>query len=149
MTAPAIRFPPPLVFLSFAFLGPLIDRALQLPPPNPLYGIGVVVTLVGLALVLAAQQLFRRRGENPVPWTTTNAIVESGLYGFTRNPMYLGMAIAMVGVATLLRSWSAMVLVPVAIAVIDHWVIAREEAFLASKFGAAYDAYRERVPRWL
>lgn len=144
-----IRFPPPLVFLGFVLLGPLAERALALPRVEIPWPAGAVVLAVGIAIIAATQRDFFRRGENPAPWTPTNALIDTGLYGRSRNPMYLGMAIAAAGLALLLDSWLGLLLTGAAVAVIQRRVIAREEAYLDRVLGEPYRAYRRRVRRWL
>ena len=79
----------------------------------------------------------------------TTAIVEAGPYRFTRNPIYLGMFLGLVGLAIGFDSlWLLATLVPFAL-VIRYGVVAREEAYLERKFGDAYRHYRTRVRRWL
>ena len=147
--AAAIRFPPPLIFLGFLLLGPLIDRWLALPPwPMP-WWIGALVAVIGLVLIGVAFGLFRGSGEDPQPWTATGRIIDTGLYAHTRNPMYLGMAITMLGLALVLHSVMGILLVPVAMAVVGGTVIDREEVYLEGKFGEPYRAYMERVRRWI
>ena len=147
--AAAIRFPPPLICLGFLLLGPLIDRWLALPPwPMP-WWIGAIVTVAGLAFTGLAFGLLRGAGEDPQPWTATGHIVDTGLYAHTRNPIYLGMAITMLGLALAFQSAMGVLLVPVAVGVVGGTVIAREEAYLEGKFGEPYRAYLARVRRWL
>lgn len=145
----AVSFPPPLVYLGLVLAGLAVERFAALPQLGLPWPIGASVTLAGLVLVAAAIGLFRRRGENPEPWTPTNAIVETGIYGWTRNPMYLGMAIAHLGLALAFDSVAALALLPVAMAIIQTQVIAREERYLREKFGSAYTDYCTRVRRWL
>lgn len=143
-----VRFPPPLVFLGFAFLGPVIDRLLGLPPlPIPSW-LGVALLIPGVALIGIAIGLFKRRGENPEPWSPTGHVIDTGIYARTRNPMYLGMAIVYLGLAILLASMPSLLLWPMAIFLIRTQVIAREESYLEAKFGASYVAYKARVRRW-
>ena len=143
-----IRFPPPLVFLGFLLLGPLIDRWLALPPwPMP-WWIGAVIVVPGALLLAVGNGTLRGAGENPLPWTATGRVLETGLYAYTRNPMYLGMAITMLGIAVIIHSVMAILLVPVAMAVTSGTAIAREEAYLEAKFGEPYRAYLGRVRRW-
>ncbi|OYX40080.1 MULTISPECIES: isoprenylcysteine carboxylmethyltransferase family protein [unclassified Sphingomonas] len=144
-----VMFPPPLVFLGVALIGPVIDRLLGLPPlPIPGW-LSVIFLLPGFILIGIAIGLFRQRGENPVPSTPTAGVIDTGIYARTRNPMYLGMAIAYPGVAILLQSMPSLLLLPVAIIMINTQVIAREERYLEAKFGAAFVAYKARVRRWL
>ena len=146
--AAAIRFPPPLIFLGFLLLGPLIDRWLALPPlPFP-WWIGALIAVAGAALIAVAGGAFRRAGEDPLPWTATDKVIASGLYAHSRNPMYLGMAIVELGLAVGWGSAMGALLVPVAIGVVGANVIAREEAYLTAKFGDPYRDYCARVRRW-
>ena len=143
-----VRFPPPLIFLGVVLIGPVIDRLLGLPPlPIPGW-LGLVFLILGFPLVGIAVGLFRRLGENPVPSTPTEGIIDTGIYAYTRNPMYLGMAIVYIGIAILLASMPSLLLWPLAIYLIGTYVIAREERYLEAKFGASYVAYKARVGRW-
>lgn len=145
-----VRFPPPFVFLGFLMLGLLLDRLGGWPKlPPALYYPGIAVVLAGLGLLLSALSGFRRAGTRPEPWQPSSSIVEHGPYRFTRNPMYLGMALLMLGLALIAASTAALALVPVAVIAIDRCVIVREEAYLQRKFGDAYGAYCGRVRRWL
>ncbi len=145
-----VRFPPPLVFIGLLLIG------LALDPLVGSFGLvwtlrwaaGVIVAVGGLVIIGMAIGLFRRAGTRPEPWVETSAIVADGVYAATRNPMYLGMAAAQAGLAILFDSLAGVLLVPVAMALIHAFVIAREEAYLTAKFGDAYLAYKAAVPRW-
>jgi protein-S-isoprenylcysteine O-methyltransferase Ste14 len=90
-----------------------------------------------------------RAGSNVPTNQPTTVIVESGPYRFTRNPIYLGMFLGLVGLAIAFDSlWLLLMLVAFAL-VIRYGVVAREEAYLERKFGNVYGAYRSRVRRWL
>lgn len=144
-----IRFPPPLVFLGFLLLGLLIDRLLDLPPLTVPWPIGAVIAAGGFTIIGIAIAGFRKHGEDPQPWTATGEIIATGLYAWSRNPMYLGMAVATIGLAIAFASMTALVLALVAIGVVGGTVIEREERYLDSKFGAGYRAYKAKVRRWL
>ena len=107
--------------------------------------------LVGAALLLvgSAALLFRRAGTTPNPLRPTTALVVRGPYRVTRNPMYLGLALLYLGLALPVNSLWPLVAFPIAILLIDRWVIGREEAYLEQKFGDAYRAYQGQVRRWL
>jgi len=81
-------------------------------------------------------------------WQPDQALIASGVYKLSRNPMYLGMALLCLGIAMLFKSLVGIILIGVALVVIDRYVVAREEAYLARRFGAEYDAYRAKVRRW-
>ena len=148
-----IRFPPPFIYLGMLLIGLAAERVVGLRSfgvDRPvLVALGAALLLAGIAVAIVAAGLFRRSGETPEPWTTTHRIVTTGLYRYTRNPMYLGMALAYAGLALALDAPVAMVLLPVVILLIQSQVIAREERYLAAKFGEPYLDYRRRVRRWL
>jgi protein-S-isoprenylcysteine O-methyltransferase Ste14 len=75
--------------------------------------------------------------------------VDRGPYRFTRNPMYLAMAVAYAGIAMLLNSVWALGMLPAVVAVVDRFVIPREERYLRAKFGETYVRYCSRVRRWI
>jgi protein-S-isoprenylcysteine O-methyltransferase Ste14 len=79
----------------------------------------------------------------------TTTIVEKGPYRFTRNPMYLAMSCAYLGLALVLNNLWALVLLPFVVLVVDRFVIRREESYLTAKFGDPYREYCARVRRWL
>jgi protein-S-isoprenylcysteine O-methyltransferase Ste14 len=149
---PNVRFPPPLVFIGFILLGLAADRFVTLPSlviPQPISWAGLALVIVGLVLIASAIGLFRKAGENPEPWTPSATIIATGPYRFTRNPMYLGMALIQLGFGLWWPSVAVLVLVPVAVILIDRFVIAKEEHYLRSTFGEAYDGYCQKVRRWI
>ena len=148
-----IRFPPPFIYLGFLLAGigaewflPLRHFGLDRPL---LIVLGIGFVLGGILLAMTAIGLFRRAGEQPEPWTTTNAVVTTGIYRRTRNPMYLGMALLYVGLALIADSPIALILLPVVLVIIQTRVIGREERYLAAKFGQPYLDYKRCVRRWL
>jgi protein-S-isoprenylcysteine O-methyltransferase Ste14 len=119
------------------------------PTSVPVVSIGGAVFSVGLMLAIWAITTIRRAGTRVETYKPTTAIVESGPYRFTRNPIYLGMLLGQAGLAVGFNSgWILATLVPF-YCVIRFGVIAREEAYLEHKFGEVYLAYKSRVRRWL
>jgi protein-S-isoprenylcysteine O-methyltransferase Ste14 len=145
--------PPPLLFVipivAAAILGskwpwPIADRRSLL-----VLG-GVVMIVAGIAVGLASVYSFRKASTTILPaGRPTTAIVGSGPYRFTRNPMYVAMACAYIGISLVLNNLWALVLLPVAVIVVDTFVIRREERYLTAKFGEPYREYCARVRRWL
>jgi protein-S-isoprenylcysteine O-methyltransferase Ste14 len=145
--------PPPLLFLGAVALGLALDRlaglsALGLAVPLR-WALGLSLLSLGLALGLSAIRAFRAAGTPPEPWEPTTAFVAAGPYRFTRNPMYLGMLLATLALAAAFDSLGILLLVPPLIALVQWGVIAREERYMARRFGQAYLDYRARVRRWL
>lgn len=111
--------------------------------------LGTAAVVAGLGLTIAAAASFRRARTSIVPVHPSTALVARGPYRFTRNPMYLGLAVATGGTALLLGDlWVLLLLVP-ALVVADRAFICPEERYLTRTFGDAYDAYRASVRRWL
>jgi protein-S-isoprenylcysteine O-methyltransferase Ste14 len=146
-----VRFPPPLTYAGGLLGGWLLERI----QPADVFDHGgwrllaLALGLAGLALIGSALGLFRRAGTDPLPMRPTTALVFGGPYRFTRNPMYLGMALVYSAVALVLDLPWALLLLPLVLLVIGTRVIAREERYLDAKFGEEYRAYRGRVRRWL
>lgn len=144
---PRVRVPPPLIFAGFLALGLVIDRDAFRAGPAQLAG--VALAAAGIALIAISLGLFAGAKTRPEPWQPASSLVDRGLYRFTRNPMYLGMALLSLGVALAFSSLAGVLLALAALAIIDRTVVTREEAYLTRRFGAEYSAYTRRVRRWL
>jgi protein-S-isoprenylcysteine O-methyltransferase Ste14 len=105
----------------------------------------------GLVLDAAALAAFvrARTTVNPLRPEKSSALVRSGAYRLSRNPMYLGLALLLAGWAIWLANALALALLPAFVAWLDRFQIRPEERALAARFGAEYEAYRARVRRWL
>jgi protein-S-isoprenylcysteine O-methyltransferase Ste14 len=111
--------------------------------------IGLLPLMGGLTMTIYADVMFHRAGTSVMPFTESSCLVTGGLYRFSRNPMYLGFVLILVGLASLLRALS-----PFGVIVFFAWLIQsrfikREEQMLADKFGGEWQAYRTRVRRWV
>lgn len=149
--SPRVFSPPPLLFASAITAGALIDGDLR--GRGELLGspqlVGYAFALAGLALIAASLGLFRRYGTRPEPWQPASTLIRSGIYRYSRNPMYLGMACLSLGLSIFFESIAAALLVGGVCVFIDRFVIAREEAYLSRRFGAGYDGYKRQARRWL
>jgi protein-S-isoprenylcysteine O-methyltransferase Ste14 len=117
--------------------------------PSPWTFLGILPILTGLALSLGADQTFHRAETTVNPFDLPTALVTSGLYRFTRNPMYLGFVLILTGVATLMGSLTSSLVVPAFWLLLDRLFISMEEQNLATKFVARWDMYKSRTRRWL
>ena len=148
----AVIIRPPLALLLAIMAGLALNRFVPLsflPPDLPALWLGAAAFAVGLALAIWAITTMTRAGSNVPTNLPTTTIVERGPYRFTRNPIYLGMFLALIGLTVALDNfWLLAMLVLFAI-VIRYGVVAREEAYLERKFGDVYRSYRSRVRRWL
>ena len=142
---------PPLVYAGAFGLGLILEGMLRTDVPWRMLriGLGTALLLGGLGFMGAALRAFRRAGTHVEVYLPATALVKTGPYGVTRNPIYLGMTMAYLGSACLINSvWVAMCAIP-AVAVIHYGVVLREESYLGGKFGDDYHRYRTAVPRWL
>jgi protein-S-isoprenylcysteine O-methyltransferase Ste14 len=146
-----IRLFPPLIYVGVFLLGVVLEFAIPSPDlPLPLaIGIGIVGIVLWVALDPAAMRKFRQKGTEVPPDRPTTALVRTGPYRLSRNPMYLGMLILYGASALAFGVLWALALLPVVFFVIDRLVICREETYLERKFGDDYRAYRKQVRRWL
>ncbi|SCZ35508.1 MULTISPECIES: methyltransferase family protein [Pseudomonas] len=148
-----VRFPPPFIYLGALLLGLAAEQFVALRSfgidQGWLVATGVLLFAAGAATMLAAAGLFRRLGTNIPPSRPTTLIATTGPYRWTRNPMYLGMALVYAGIAIGFHGAIALALLPLVLIVIQRQVIAREERYLEAKFGDDYRRYKAEVRRWL
>lgn len=145
--SPRVLVPPPLIFGSAVAAGLAIDMQLQeFGVPQ---GFAVLLLIAALMLIGSALSLFRRKRTRPEPWQPASTLVTKGSYEITRNPMYLGMALAALAAAIFFQSVAGVVFSLGAAAVVNRFVINREEAYLERRFGHEYLTYKQRVRRWL
>ncbi|AWH23468.1 MULTISPECIES: isoprenylcysteine carboxylmethyltransferase family protein [Stenotrophomonas] len=145
------RIPPPLVMLLCGLAGWALGGLLaRWPLPVPAWA-AVSIGVLGLLLNLLPKWTFGRvrTTVNPLRPTSTTVLVTSGIYRYSRNPMYLGQALVLLGAMLLLRNALALLVVPLFVAWITRLQIVPEERALAARFGARYEAFRSQVRRWL
>lgn len=106
---------------------------------------------VGAGVALAGVLAFRRAATtvNPTTPQASSSVVTGGIYAFSRNPMYVGFALVLLGWALWLGNGAALVLVPAFVLYMNRFQIAPEERMLTDKFGASYTQYVQQVRRWL
>ena len=148
---PGILAPPPLIVAGVLALGLVLDRTARAPKLRRVARdtVGTLAIAAGLAFGGTAIAVVKRAGSAVSPYEPTTSLVTTGPYAVSRNPIYAGMIAIYAGVALRTRSFPALALLPVALAVLERGVIDREERYLEQRFTDVYRAYYERVPRWL
>lgn len=111
--------------------------------------IGLAVIAAGVAINLTSALMFRRLNTNIVTFLDPGSVVDTGPFAHTRNPMYLGFTLALLGVAVLLGSLMTLIPVVVFFIAADRWYIPFEERRLENIFGNEYQNYCDRVRRWI
>ena len=131
-----------LFAIHFLFPGKVI-----IPPLWNL--LGIIPLGIGVAINLVADSAFHKTGTTVKPFQESSALLTNGAFRISRNPMYLGFVLILVGVAILLRS-STPYLVIIAFAIfIDRVFITVEESMLAQKFGSSWVEYKQKTRRWM
>ncbi len=111
--------------------------------------LGALLILGGLAMIGLAAWELRRHRTTVVPHREPDALVTSGVFALSRNPIYLGDAMILAGCALRWHAWPSLILVPLFMALIARRFIDGEEARLRAVFGSAFDGYARKVRRWL
>ncbi len=152
---PQLPVLPPVLPLAALIAAVALDWLLPiqflLPPVafNLQVIVGVLLAAGAIWLAVSARRLFEREGTNVIPTQPALKIVTSGPYRFTRNPMYLGMVLLLLGVSLVFSLEWGVILTPVLWLVLDRLIVVREEAYLRRKFGSSYEALLNRTRRWL
>jgi protein-S-isoprenylcysteine O-methyltransferase Ste14 len=158
---PGVIAPPPLLFLGALAVELALDFGLaRLSTGLPGWlrlGAGASLAAAAGALFAAAAGAlfagalgrFRRAGTPVEPWRPSSALVTDGVYRFTRNPIYLGMALLYAGLALGADSAVALALLVPLLALVQAGIVAREERYLEGRFGDEYRRYKASVRRWI
>lgn len=147
------RWPwPPIlqvVVLAAAYALERLVPLMAMPQQGAWRSAGWAVSTLGFALAISGIAHFRKVGAAVDPTGRARVLATSGIYAFTRNPMYLGVTVAYFGLAFALGSTWLLILACLMPIALQKLAIEREEAYLHRKFGADYDAYRAKVRRWV
>lgn len=111
--------------------------------------VGGVLLVLGMALLVIAGGLFKQADTDMIPFREVRALVTGGVYRISRNPMYLGMALVLLGCAVTVGVVSALLVPPLFMIIIHHRYILPEEAILRALFPKEFPAYCQRVRRWI
>lgn len=141
---------PPVWLVAFLALTWAQARFFPTPFPQPLgRDIGALAVVVGILVTIAAALQFRRHRTSVIPHQTPSALITTGVYGRSRNPIYLADVLFLTGFALWTGALLGLALVPVLVAVLTRRFIEPEERRLASTFGQAYTDYAAATRRWL
>jgi protein-S-isoprenylcysteine O-methyltransferase Ste14 len=142
---------PPLVAVFFIVLAYFLGRFVPLPfaiPPILQY-FGLAMTFIGFLLGIGAFMEFRKARTTLDPHGSAKQLVTAGIYRYTRNPIYLGFLLMVIGFPLNSGVIWGLVLAPFYMMTMSRLVIEREEAYLGRKFKNQYTSYTSRVRRWL
>ena len=147
----ATKLSPPLLFMLPMVAGALLHTifGFSLLSSDINISSGVPFVALGVVLVTWSVWLMRDAGTTPQPGQPTTALVTTGPFRFSRNPIYVAYVPIYVGTALVVNSLTVLLFLPVAVLLIQRVVIRREEQYLENKFGQEYLDYKSKVRRWL
>ena len=150
---PGVYVPPPLIYIAFFFLSILMERVWPIAKTElhtaSVRDIGWLLIALYVLLAFVAIRQFVVSKNTLVTVKAATSLQTGGVYGITRNPMYLSLVLFYSGLGIFFGNWWTFILLPFLITVIQWYVIRKEEHYLESSFGADYEAYRKRVRRWI
>lgn len=115
----------------------------------PLTGLGYPLVAIGVSLPVWGAMIFRRHQTNLTPYKDPGRLVTGGPFRFSRNPMYLGMLLVLIGAAVIYATVMSLFFAAIYFAVANWWYIPFEEHRMAAVFGDAFHAYRAETRRWV
>lgn len=142
---------PPIYFFGAIVLAVILHFLLPLHQllAFPWRLLGLVPPVVGIVLMSLAHRELKQHDTTVMPFEEPNALVTGGVFGLTRNPMYLGIMLILLGIVMLLGSATPFAVVPIAGVLFDRLFISPEERMLERTFGDQFREYRKRVRRWI
>ena len=111
--------------------------------------VGYLIIIIGILLPAWGAKIFKEVETNILPYNPPDKMVTKGPFGFTRNPMYLGMLLGLLGIAWVYGTYVSLVFPPLYFAVANWWYIPFEEGKMAEAFGGAFTDYKMKVRRWI
>lgn len=150
---PGVYVPPPLIYVAFFFISFVLQKMYPLDrswlnTKGSQY-LGYLLILLFCLLAFVAIRKFFISKNTLVTIKPATSLQTTGIYRFTRNPMYLSLLFLYGGIAFFKGNWWTFLLLPLLIAIIQLYVIRNEEEYLQNAFGEQYEAYKKRVRRWI
>ena len=150
---PGVFIPPPLfyilIFAAAVFIQkviPITDKIFHLPATKV---VGAILLILALFFLVRSLRQFFLTKNTLILIKRASSLQTTGIYGMTRNPMYLGLAILYLGVTCFIGNWWNIILLPILVILVQEYIIKREEKYLHLEFGQGYRDYRKTVRRWL
>jgi len=150
---PGVYVPPPFVYLSFYLLSVSLQKILPFEKHFlknwVTQTIGWILIVIGFSLIIPAVKKFFTSGTSLLTVKPATALQTTGIYHYSRNPIYLGMLLLYGGTGFFIGNWWTYILIPAVVYTMQSYVIKREERYLRSAFGDEYLQYCKSVRRWI
>lgn len=151
--SPGVRIPPPTFFIIAFVLAWIFQRVIPVSKDffrsDAADTIGYSLILLSLLFGIPALAQFIRTRNTPITYKPSTSLQTTGLFAFSRNPMYIGLFLFYAGVSLIAGNWWNFLLIPALFIVVQEYIIKHEEKYLERKFGQQYSDYRKKVRRWL
>ncbi len=152
--SPGVIIPPPLFYAGFFFLSMLLQGYFTIRAAFFFHShwaniIGFVLYFVGICFGVPAMSAFFKSKNTIITVKPAASLQTSGIYSYTRNPMYVTLLLIYLGLALQFGNWWTLILAPFLIIFITYRVIRPEERYLTRAFGEVYTNYKKRVRRWI
>lgn len=150
---PGVYIPPPLFYVVTFLTALFIQSKFQID--NSLFHLvwlkflGILFLFISLFFLIKSFRQFFKSRNTLITIRAASSLQTTGIYNFTRNPMYVGLAIAYLGISCIAGNWWNFILFPLLLLTVQEYIIKREEKYLERAFGQEYIDYRHRVRRWL
>ncbi len=150
---PGVYIPPPLfyvvIFIAALFIQKRVSIANTLFHSLAIKVTGVILLIVALFFLVSSLRQFLLTKNTLILIKPASSLQTTGIYGITRNPMYMGLAIVYLGITCFIGNWWNIILFPLLILIVQEYIIRKEEEYLAFEFGQQYEDYKRTVRRWL
>ena len=145
------RFPPPLVALTFGFLINYTKNIFPIIEIKNKIIVGFFIIISGLIIIFSATILFRKYKTTITPLKPSMAtkLIVSGVYKYSRNPMYLGLLLVLIGVSTILNPVGGLFFILLFILYLNYFQIIPEEIAMIQLFKGEFLKYKSNVRRWI
>jgi protein-S-isoprenylcysteine O-methyltransferase Ste14 len=150
---PGVYIPPPLFYILIFIAAACIQKII--PITDTLFHqtvtkiIGIIFLIGALYFLVRSLRQFFLTKNTLILIKPASSLQITGIYGITRNPMYVGLAILYLGITCLIGNWWNVILFPLLFIIVQQYIIKREEKYLELEFGKEYNNYKKTVSRWL
>ena len=150
---PGVYIPPPLLYVLIFLASVFIQK--KFPVSDLLFHrtiikvVGVLFLVAALFFLMRSLRQFFLTKNTLILIKPASSLQTTGIYGITRNPMYVGLAFVYIGIACFVGNWWTFILLPFLILIIQEYIIKREEKYLELEFEQAFRDYKKTVRRWL
>jgi protein-S-isoprenylcysteine O-methyltransferase Ste14 len=151
--SPGVYIPPPLIYVLIFIAAIFIQKKIYIDDSvfhlRLVKELGVLFLLIAFFFLVTSLTTFFKSRNTVVLIKPASSLQTRGVYGFSRNPMYVGLLFVYLGITCFIGNWWNIILVPLLIFIIQVYVIRSEENYLQRAFGDEFTEYKKRVRRWL